>query len=265
MQSFSSSRLALCRLLCLISAGCLGLATTGLGSPGSAPAGFQWQKGDTVTYSVSLADSQDLGVSGNINGGAGLSTLGETLSLKTFDSHSAPANTHYCVTSSAFNVSLTAESSATLFNFTGASDDFSGILSLSNFSIGLNGTAGPSTDSFVRSTTPLAIGAFDLSLFSDQAKADSNLSINLSDTGIAPSDGADMAFNFSGTMAAFFTSASGSTAGDQFYGAPSIASYNASIATVYDVYNLVAVPEPSSGFLVISGLLFAVLSRRRTS
>jgi hypothetical protein len=231
----------------------------------SAPPGQTWQYVSTNSYTDSDAGSLILNASGNFSTPS-VTPIGVSLSLTTFNENSAPSGQFYCVTASTFSTSLLASTNVTLFNFSGLDDSFYGALSLAGLSIGgsSGASAGPVTSSVSRLPgNAQPVTAFDVTSFLDFATGASSTNVNLTDSGpVATNNGAPITFSFSGNSVAVIRSTGAYTG--PLWTASGAASYNASLTTFYDVYELVAiVPEPGAALLGGMALLGMSIRRRR--
>ena len=249
-----SSTLALC------------IAVSGAKAAGlpAAPSGFTWQFVSANTYTDTDSGSISLNASGNF-GTPSVTSIAGSLSLTTFNQASAPSGQFYCVTSSDFATSFLSSTNASLYNFSGSADSFYGALSLGGLSIGgtSGASAGPSTSTLSRTSgTAMPVGPFGVASFLDAASGASSTSVSLADTGtVGTNNGSNLTFTFSGNSVAFFQASSGYTG--TLWTAAGSATYDATITTLYDVYELVPlVPEPGVTLLG-AGFLGAMLMRRR--
>jgi len=231
----------------------------------AAPPGFTWQFAGNNSYTDSDTGILSLNASGN-SGVPSVTPISVSLSLTTFNANSAPSGQFYCVTSSTFTTNLLASTNASIFNLSGANDAFYGVLSLAGLSIGgsSGASSGPSTSTLTRVTanaTPVM--AFGNATFLDFATGANATNIALSDTGTVPADnGNNITFSFTGNSVAFIQAVSGYTG--PLWTAQGSASYDASLTTFYDTYELVPiVPEPSVAMLGTLALLGLISRRRR--
>jgi hypothetical protein len=232
----------------------------------AAPAGFTWQYVSSNTYTDNDVGTASLAASGNV-GSFSVTPISETLSLTTFNQASAPSGQFYCITASNFTSSILASSSATIFNLNlaGIPEDYSGTLSLSSMSLGgtAGATGGPVSSSLTRTPgAALTIAPFGNATFTDAASGANSTNISLSSTGsLAINNGSNVTFTYSGNSVAFFAAAPTYTGPG--WAVSGAASYSASITTNYDVYELVAIPEPNSAALTAAALLGLASRRRR--
>lgn len=230
----------------------------------AAPPGFTWQFAGSNSYTDSDTGTLSLNASGNF-GTPSVTPIGVSLSLTTFNENSAPPSQFYCVTSSTFSTSLIASTNINIFNFSGANDSFYGTLTLAGLAVGGSSTAsaGPVTSSLNRTVgTAQPVPAFGVASFLDFATGANATNVSLTDTGTVPANnGNNITFSFSGNSVAFLQS-SGNYIG-ALWSAQGAASYDASITTFYDVYDLVPVPEPGIALLGASALLSLISRRRR--
>lgn len=229
-----------------------------------APEGYEWVLLGSSTYTASENIGVDLSTGGTVNGGPQFANLGRSLTLATFNASDTPADTYQFVLDSTYSASIGAVGNATIFNFSTGSEDYNGVFSLNTLKISGATDAGPVTDQLVRpNTDALTIGAFGSAPFTDASSGASSLSINLSSTGVAPTDGSSLTFSFTGSAVSFFQSTSGSATGDEFFSAPAVATVQANVSTFYQTWQLEAIPEPSVVTLFAVGLLLVTVRRRR--
>lgn len=227
------------------------------GSLPDPPPGFTWESQGVMVYSDSGAFTVDLGQN-DITGSESTATLDETISLSTYDA-TALLNEHVIVHSSTYSVSLDGLGSVVVINLDGTQETFSGTVGLNNWSVSGAGTAGPSSDGFANSN--YVLDAASAGLFDDGGgPPKSSLAIVLADSGAAPTTGGIMDFDFDGT---YDVNIGSTGAGGQWF-ASGTAHGDASIQTVYERFDLVAVmPEPSSLMMVMIGMAVCLRRFRR--
>lgn len=247
-------RTSFARLGCLVvaSAALLGVAQ-GQGSLPTPPAGFTWQSQGVMVYTDSGAFTVDLGQD-SLTGIPGQTVLSETIQLSAYDA-TPWVNQHVIVHSSSYSVSLSGLGSVVVINMDGVQGIFSGSVGLNGWSIGGAGAAGPQSDGFSNNNYVLEGGT--AGLFDDGAGR-SGLEISMVDGGAAPTSGGALNFNFNGT---YNVGINATILDGQWFGTGS-AHGNASVQTVYERYDLVAVPEPSVLLLLLCGVAL-VLRRQR--
>ena len=164
-------------------------------------------------------------------------------------------NQQVLVHSSSYSVNLSGLGSVVVINLDGAQVIFDGAVGLNDWGISGGGTAGLQTSAIANNAYVLAGGSAGLF---DDGGSTSALNVVLADSGLAPTAGGAVNFNFDGTYDV--SMASGSLFG-QWFGAGS-AHGSASIQTVYERFDLVAVPEPAVLVLILAGSVL-LLRRRR--
>lgn len=239
------------------------LAGPAVAAPPAAPAGFTWQFVNSQVYTDSDSGSVTLNDSGNY-GTPEVTSLAQSLSVTTFNQASSPSGFYYDVTSSTYTASLLGSTNASLFNFSGTATTYGGNLSLAGFSIGGAGSAVPVSSSLSNSSTA-SVPSFGGPLtFVDASSGASGTSASTTASGgISLNNGSNLNFTFNGNSVAGFNAASGATSG--LFTVAGSASYSAGINTAYDVYELVAVPEPTGPAFAAALLGCALIRRRRRS
>lgn len=206
-----------------------------------------------MVYSDSDAFTVDLGQD-NLTGVLGEMTLDETISLTSYDA-TPFSNQQVIVHSSTYSVTLDGLGSVVVVNLGGSEATISGDVGFNNWAISGAGSAGASSDQISNAGYLLDGGSGGL--FNDGA-GKTSVSHTLSDSGVAPTDGSTVDFDFDGTYRVDVNA----TALSGLWFASGTARGDASIQTVYERFELVTIPEPSVLLLVLSGAAL-VLRRQR--
>lgn len=237
------------------------LAPASLLAQGSLPApptGFTWQSQGVKVYTDSNSFTVDLGQSG-VPGAPGLVTLDETIQLTAYDATPGP-NQHVLVHASSYAISLDALGSVVVVNLDGSPATFDGIVSFDNWvailGSGGGGLGGGDSDNIFNPSYGLGPGSGGL--FNNGA-GKSSVAISIGVTGNAPTDGSSLDFNFDGD---YFVAMNGSTPNALWF-ASGTGMGDAEVQTVYERFDLVAIPEPSV-LLLLLGAAAVGLRRRRS-
>lgn len=225
----------------------------------SAPEGFQWQSQGVSIYTDTDSFSVELSGVTNVNTPGTFSVGSHILAVTAFDATPGVGQFIY-VHASSLEVAVTGSTSAIVFNSDAAVHSVNGSVSLPDWTVSGAVSGGPVSESLVRTGVPLTIGAGTPGIFTDEGTGLSTLFQDFQVTGAAPTDGSlltmsvavGLELDVSGTGSVPLVIATGSGFGD------------ASVQTVYEVFDLVAIPEP--GLPVLAGVtllgLFGLRRRR---